>query len=166
MSLISNTPRAVLMAALLGAAAVPALAQAAPAKPMVAPLSTASDATDIHSYAKPKIARVTHVDLDLTADFAGKKMVGTAALDLKLAPGAKEVVLDSKGLVIKSITDAKGKALKWTLGPADPHLGAPLTVAARRAARVTVVVPWARWRGGGELGGVRSAVRYTPPSYS
>ncbi|AYV49284.1 aminopeptidase [Caulobacter flavus] len=138
MSLISNTPRAVLMAALLGAAAVPALAQAAPAKPMVAPLSTASDATDIHSYAKPKIARVTHVDLDLTADFAGKKMVGTAALDLQLAPGAKEVVLDSKGLVIKSITDAKGQPLKWTLGPADPHLGAPLTVVLNGAKRIVI----------------------------
>jgi leukotriene-A4 hydrolase len=142
MSLILHTPRAVLMAALLGAAAVPALAhaqaQAAPAKPMVAPLSTASDATDIHSYAKPKIARVTHVDLDLTADFAGRKMVGTAALDLLLAPGAKEVVLDSKGLVIKSITNAKGQPLKWTLGAADPHLGAPLTVTLNGARRIVV----------------------------
>ncbi|PVM85523.1 M1 family metallopeptidase [Caulobacter radicis] len=138
MSLISNTPRAVLMAALLGAAAVPALAQAAPAKPMVAPLSTASDATDIHSYAKPKIARVTHVDLDLTADFTGKKMVGTAALDLLLAPGAKDVVLDTKGLVVKSITNAKGQALKWTLGAADPHLGAPLTVTLNGAKRIVI----------------------------
>lgn len=142
MSLILHTPRAVLMAALLGAAAVPALAhaqaQAAPAKPMVAPLSTASDATDIHSYAKPKIARVTHVDLDLTADFAGRKMVGTAALDLLLAPGAKQVVLDSKGLVIKSITNAKGQPLKWTLGDADPHLGAPLTVTLNGARRIVV----------------------------
>ncbi|KSB87585.1 aminopeptidase [Caulobacter vibrioides] len=138
MSLISNTPRAVLMAALLGAAAVPALAQAAPSKPMVAPLSTASDATDIHSYAKPKIARVTHVDLDLTADFTSRKMVGTAAIDLLLAPGAKEVVLDSKGLVVKSITDAKGKPLKWTLGAADPHLGAPLTVTLNGAKRIVI----------------------------
>ncbi len=138
MSLILHTPRAVLMAALLGAAAVPAVAQAAPAKPMVAPLSTASDATDIHSYAKPKIARVTHVDLDLTADFTGKKMVGTAALDLKLAPGAKDVVLDTKGLVIKSITDARGRALKWTLGAADPHLGAPLTVTLNGAKRIVI----------------------------
>lgn len=138
MSLILHTPRVVLMAALLGAAAVPALAHAAPAKPMVAPLSTASDASDIHSYAKPKIARVAHVDLDLTADFAAKKMVGTAALDLLLAPSAKEVVLDTKGLVIKSITNAKGQPLKWTLGPADPHIGAPLTVALNGAKRIVI----------------------------
>ncbi|MFT4253323.1 MAG: M1 family metallopeptidase [Caulobacter sp.] len=140
MSSIQTTSRAALLALLLcGGAAVPALALAAPAaKPMIAPLSTASDALDIHSYAKPRIARVTHVDLDLTADFDGKKMVGKAALDLLLAPGAKEVVLDTKGLKIKSITDARGRALKWSLGAFDPHLGAPLTVTLAGAKRIVI----------------------------
>lgn len=129
--------RAAALALLLCAAAAPALAAPASA-PMVAPLSTAADAKDIHSFARPQIARVTHVDLDLTADFAGKKMVGKAALDLALTPGAKEVVLDTKGLVVKAVTDARGKALKWSLGTADPHLGAPLTVTLAGAKRIVV----------------------------
>jgi leukotriene-A4 hydrolase len=84
------------------------------------------------------VARVTHIDLDLTADFAGQKMTGTAALDIAAAPDAKEVVLDSKGLVIHGVTDAKGAALPWTLGKADPILGAPLTVTLNGAKRIIV----------------------------
>jgi aminopeptidase N len=128
--------RAVLLSLLLCGVAAPALAQKA-VPPVPAILKTA-EARDIHSYAQPLVARVTHVDLDLTADFAGHKMSGTAALDIAAAPGANEVVLDSKGLVIHAITDAGGKALPWTLGKDDPILGAPLTVTLNGAKRIIV----------------------------
>ncbi|MBU4436314.1 MAG: M1 family metallopeptidase, partial [Alphaproteobacteria bacterium] len=117
-------------------AAAPALAQTAQS-PVPAILATA-EAHDIHSYAQPLVARVTHVDLDLTADFAGQKMTGTAALDIAAAPDAKTVVLDTKGLVIHGVTDAKGQPLPWTLGAADPILGAPLTVTLNGARRIIV----------------------------
>lgn len=124
---LKHTARAALLALLLcAAAAAPVLAQTAP--PPVPAILMTPEAHDIHSYAQPLVARVTHVDLDLTADFAGQKMTGAAALDIAAAPDAKDVVLDSKGLVIKGVTDAKGAALPWTLGKADPILGAPLTV--------------------------------------
>src|SRR5215510_8570765 len=62
---------------------------------------------DIHSYARPDEARVTDVALDLRADFASRTLSGQAALTLKRAPDAREVVLDTKGLTIESVTDAK-----------------------------------------------------------
>ncbi|MBO9543404.1 M1 family metallopeptidase [Caulobacter sp.] len=126
--------RAVLLSLLLSGAALPALAQT---PPVPAILKTA-EAKDIHSYAQPLVARVTHVDLDLTADFAGQKMTGTAALDIAAAPDAKEVILDTKGLVIHGVTDPRGQALTWTVGKADPILGAPLTVTLNGAKRIIV----------------------------
>jgi aminopeptidase N len=136
MTSIKSTTRAALLALLLCGVAAPVLAQTA-APPLPAILNT-PEARDIHSFAQPLIARVTHIDLDLTADFAGQKMTGTAALNIAAAPGAKEVVLDSKGLVIHGVTDDKGQALPWTLGKADPNLGAPLTVQLNGAKRIVI----------------------------
>ncbi|EJL31908.1 aminopeptidase N [Caulobacter sp. AP07] len=136
--ILRHTGRAALLALLLCGAAATAVMAATPAQPPVPAILMTPEAHDIHSYAQPLVARVTHVDLDLTADFAGQKMTGTAALDIAAAPDAKEVVLDSKGLVIKGVTDAKGAALPWTLGKADPILGAPLTVTLNGARRIVV----------------------------
>jgi aminopeptidase N len=85
-------------------------------------------AKDVHSYARPDEARVTDVALDLRADFAAKRLEGTATLDVKRAPGAKSVVLDTKGLDIQDVTDTKGRRLRWSLGAADPILGQPLQI--------------------------------------
>src|SRR4051794_35889519 len=81
-------------------------AAAAPAAPAVAPILDAPDAIDVHSYARPHEARVTHVALDLTTDFAAKRIGGTAILDIQAAPNAREIILDDKGLDIRSIADA------------------------------------------------------------
>ncbi|WP_278070320.1 M1 family metallopeptidase [Brevundimonas sanguinis] len=83
---------------------------------------------DAHSYARPAEARVTHVDLDLAADFAAKTLSGKATLDVTGRPGATEVVLDAKMLDIKAVTDAAGRPLDWSLGAADPIKGQPLSV--------------------------------------
>jgi leukotriene-A4 hydrolase len=95
---------------------------------MVAPVLTTPEAKDPFSYARPAEARVTHVALDLAADFAAKRMSGTALLDVQAAPDAKEIVLDSKGLQIASVTDAGGKPLPYKLGQGDEALGAPLAI--------------------------------------
>ncbi len=136
MSSFKTTARAALLAVLLCGVAAPALAQTS--QPPIPAILMTPEARDIHSYAQPLVARVTHIDLDLTADFEHQKMTGTAALDIAAAPDAKEVVLDSKGLVIHGVTDAKGAALPWTLGKADPILGAPLTVQLNGARRIVV----------------------------
>ena len=103
-------------------------AGAAPDAP--SPILTTPEAKDVLSYAEPQIARVTHVDLDLTADFVAKVMRGTAALDILATP--------EKDLVIAKITDAKGRPIKWSVGASDAYKGAPLTVEIGTARRIVI----------------------------
>ena len=91
-------------------------------------VAPAAYVNDPHSYARPAEARVTHLDVDLTADFAAKTLSGRATLDVTGRPGATEVVLDAKMLDIKGVTDARGRPLEWSLGAADPIKGQPLSV--------------------------------------
>ena len=114
--------------------AAPALAR--PDAP--APILTTQDAHDALSYARPQVARVTHVDLDLTADFATHVMRGTATLDILAESGARKIVLDDNKLVISKITDAAGHPLKWSVGANDGYKGAPLTVEIGAARRIVV----------------------------
>ena len=101
------------------------------AGPTISPILTGADAVDPHSYARPLEARVHHVALDLGVDFAGKRIGGTATLDIDRKPDAREIVLDSKGLEVESVTDAEGEPLQFKLGAADPAKGAPLAIALR-----------------------------------
>ena len=84
---------------------------------------------DVHSYAQPEKARVTHVSLDLTPDFTTKRIAATARLAVRREAGADTVVLDTRDLEIKSVSDVKGGALAYTVGAAKDFLGAPLSVA-------------------------------------
>jgi len=117
---------------LLALAAAPALADPP------SPILTTPEAHDALSYAEPQVARVVHVDLDLTADFAAHTMAGTAALDILAAPGATRIVLDDNRLVIASITDPAGHPLRWSVGANDAYKGAPLTVEIGAARRIVI----------------------------
>jgi len=134
------------MAALALAACAPAppASSPEPASPIPAPTGPANPhreviVRDIHSYARPEVARVTHVELDLRADFAGNRLSGTAALDVDAAPAADRIVLDTRDLQIESVSDASGRALEWELGAADSILGRPLTVRLPAGTRRIVV---------------------------
>ena len=99
---------------------------------MIAPILTSADARDSLSYARPEVARVTHVELDLALDFERKAVGGTATLDVLAAPGAREIVLDSRGLAVTRVTDEAGRDLAFTTGKPDGNNaenGAPLTIA-------------------------------------
>jgi aminopeptidase N len=95
---------------------------------IAAPVLDKPDAIDIHSYAKPLEARVTHVALDLNVDFEAKRIGGTATLDVEAKAGATEIILDDKGLEIEAVTDVAGQPLPYKIGANDEHLGAPLTI--------------------------------------
>jgi aminopeptidase N len=127
---------------LIAAAALIAASCATPAEraeaPPPPPVLTSAEARDIHSYARPEIARVTHVGLDLSLDFAAKRVGGTATLDIAAAPGAREIVLDSKGLEIALVSDGEGQRLPWRLGANDATLGQPLIVEIGTARRIIV----------------------------
>lgn len=86
---------------------------------------------DPHSFARPNEARVTHVALDLDADFGTKTLSGTAALDVQRAPGSTEIILDTRDLDIRSVTDRAGRPLQFALGSLDSVRGRPLTVSLR-----------------------------------
>ena len=107
-----------------------------------APILAASPAQlprDVHSFARPEIARVTHVDLDLRADFAGKRMTGTAAMNIHRAPGATEIVLDTRDLTIRQVTDGAGRPLTYNLGQGSGVRGRPLTVELPEGTRRIIV---------------------------
>ena len=104
----------------------------------VAPILLTPEAVDTASFAQPRVARVTHVDLDLTADFAAERLRGTATLDVLASRGAKTIVLDSDGLDITRITDGNGRPLAFTVGTKVPDKGAPVTVTLNGANRLRV----------------------------
>src|SRR4051812_26523350 len=90
---------------------------------------------DIHSFGNPLHVRVTHVRLNLAVDFHRKELRGLAELDFERQPGAPAdapLVLDTRGLGIvgvRSVTPDKARqSASFKLGPADPILGAPLTI--------------------------------------
>ncbi|HXH00181.1 MAG TPA: M1 family metallopeptidase [Sphingomicrobium sp.] len=116
----------------------PAPARPASEAPKVAPILDTADAVDVHSFAKPLEARVTHVALDLAVDFAAKRLAGTATLDLQARPGATEIILDDKGLEITSITSTDDKPLAYKVGASDAILGAPLTIQIGAARKILI----------------------------
>ena len=118
-------------------ASTPALSNQSAA---IAPILLTPDALDTHSYARPAEARVTHVALDLAADFATRTMSGTATLDVQSAPDAKELVLDTRDLTINFVADggAIPSLLPYTIGRDDRVHGAPLKIQLNGAKRVTV----------------------------
>ncbi len=83
---------------------------------------------DIHSFARPAEARVTHVALDLVADFGRRILEGTAKLTIAHRDDARELVLDTRSLDVTRVEDDDGDALRFTLGTEVPHLGQSLTI--------------------------------------
>ena len=110
----------------------------AAAAPIIAPILDTPDAVDVHSYAKPLEARVTHLALDLAVDFDAKRMGGTATLDIDAKPGATNIILDDKGLEIEKIATVDGAPLSYKVGAIDEHLGAPLEIAIGDARRIVI----------------------------
>src|SRR5690554_5913046 len=83
---------------------------------------------DAHSYARPEIARVHDVALDLTADFERRILSGTATLDITAEQGATEIILDIRDLDIRAVRSDDGP-LDYVIGDEQPFLGRPLTIA-------------------------------------
>ncbi|MGV3641383.1 MAG: M1 family metallopeptidase, partial [Adhaeribacter sp.] len=85
------------------------------------------DIRDPHSFADPEMAVVSHLDLELTVDFDKRILWGSAEYALKLAPGAREIVFDTRDLEIESV-QTQGQDLLFSLGEEKPFLGRPLRV--------------------------------------
>ena len=70
----------------------PAAATRTPSDPQAMSATNAPDQHDEHSHANPWEVRVTHVALDLVADFQAHVLAGTATLSLEAMPAATAVV--------------------------------------------------------------------------
>jgi leukotriene-A4 hydrolase len=101
---------------------------------VAAVVAAASGSRDIHSYARPDLVVVRHIDLDLTIHFDEKRLDGVAVLHVEKTAAGKEapLVLDTRDLDIHTIaTSTDGKKFQPTtfkLGAVDAILGAPLTI--------------------------------------
>lgn len=125
----------------LAAATAVACRDATPPPMSSSPTATppAAAPRDPHSYARPEEAKVTHVALDLTADFQAKTLAGTATLTIaRDSSSAASLVVDTADLAVTKVTDGTGRVLQHTLGAKDAILGQPLTIAL--APGVTTVV--------------------------
>ena len=85
-------------------------------------------ARDIHSYAIPTEARVTHVSLDLVPDFDSKRIGGTARLAIERGENADSIILDIDDLAIRRVSMAGGDTLPFRVGADDPNMGQPLII--------------------------------------
>lgn len=115
------------------------------------PTTESAMPTDVHSHARPAEARVTHLHLDLTADFDAHVLAGTATLDVTRDGDATEVILDTEGLEIERVTDGDGRDVPWVLGEGDEVRGRPLRVTLDGGTeRITIV-----YRTGPDAGAVQ-----------
>lgn len=92
---------------------------------------------DDSSYARPDEARVTHVSLDLTADFERKLFSGRATLDIAARADAREIVLDCDGLAVRAVR-AGGREATYTIGDVREDHGAPMTIQLNGARQIEI----------------------------
>jgi leukotriene-A4 hydrolase len=89
-------------------------------------------AQDFHSYSNPQDVRVQHLDLAWDVSFDKKILTGSAVLTIDRLNKQAPLVLDTRHLNIDKVeTSANGSnyaATKFSMGQADPILGAPLTI--------------------------------------
>ena len=90
---------------------------------------------DCHSVSNPHQIKVTHVKLNLLADFENEELSGIATLRLERAvdcPLGAPLVLDTKGLEVSEVTyvgpHVSSSKAPFHFGKSDPILGTPLII--------------------------------------
>jgi leukotriene A-4 hydrolase/aminopeptidase len=84
---------------------------------------------DPHSYSRPDEAKVKHLQWTATVNFESKTIDATAAWTLETSPGVDSIVLDTKGLRIRTVTLNQTIPAAYRLGKMDPILGQALSIA-------------------------------------
>ncbi len=94
----------------------------------IAPAAAIDVSKDYHSYANPDEVLVTHLNLDLSADFTAKKLFGSVQVTIeRQKENADELILDTRDLAILNVT-SNGEDLPFDLKAADKNLGAALHI--------------------------------------
>lgn len=93
-----------------------------------ATISDIESGTDYHSFSNPDQIKITHIDLDLQADFNQKSLIGSATLSFdRVNPQATTLILDTRDLTITSV-NIDGSPIAFKLMAKDENLGAPLHI--------------------------------------
>jgi leukotriene-A4 hydrolase len=99
---------------------------------LVAPgsLPAQVEVRDPHSFSRPDEILVTHMDLDLTVDFATRRLAGRVDLTVERRnPGAEELLLDTRDLEILTVRlDGARESVPFRLSAPLPHLGRSLAI--------------------------------------
>jgi leukotriene-A4 hydrolase len=83
---------------------------------------------DFHSFAQPRIARITHLHLNLEVNFENKTLAGSAAYRIETIAEASEIILDIRDLTIEKIILNEDTETTYSIGKAQPYLGQPLII--------------------------------------
>lgn len=94
---------------------------------------------DIHSFARPTEAVMTHLSLNLKVDFNSKILSGTATISFENKSKTNQLLLDSRGLDISSVLLENGENTAWSLTDADPILGSQLTIAVKPETKKVII---------------------------
>lgn len=90
---------------------------------------SAAGAADIHSFARPAEAVVTHLDLDIEVDFLKKQIAGKARWRIRNHAGAARLYLDTRDLAIERATlGEEEKETGFFPGNSVKFLGQPLEI--------------------------------------
>jgi leukotriene-A4 hydrolase len=85
-------------------------------------------AHDPHSFSRPEEIAVEHLKLDLTVDFAARRLSGRASLRLRRHGAAHRLLLDTHDLDIRKVTLGNGAPAEYTLGDEVRFLGRALAI--------------------------------------
>lgn len=84
---------------------------------------------DQHTYAQPDKAVVTHLELDVTANFQKKIISGKASWTIQQHAPSGEIIFDTRDLTIRKITLGESeKSTTFSFGKQNDYLGKPLIV--------------------------------------
>ncbi len=84
--------------------------------------------SDSHSYAKPEIAVITHLNWKADVNFDTKTITAVADFTISKQEDAAEIIFDVNGPQIEAVTDGEGNPLSFALGNSQEFLGQPLVV--------------------------------------
>lgn len=104
--------------------------------------------SDAFSFSEPSKITTRHLSLDLTVDFAARRLSGTATLDIQNLTGTRTLILDTAGLTVMRVT-RDGQPTNYSFGTTTDW-GAPLRIEIEPATR-SVTIDYSTNEAGGLL---------------
>lgn len=101
---------------------------------------TSQSVEDPHSFSKPSVAVVEHLDLDIKVNFENQQISGKAVWTINNKAKSNEIIFDDSQLNISKITlGAEEKETTFTYGEEKEYIGRPLKVAITPETKVITI---------------------------